>query len=325
MSTTEKALPPLPEAEAQRAEWEAGWSQYHDDSDPMPLLWEDGEAPERVLSLFTADQMHAYARAALAAQEQAEPVGYMSPKQTERITDPDGEFGVYIPMRKTPAGNFTLALYTHQPAAQPAQPVAVPTGRLDELDKRRIFDAIRDAYSLGYIDARNSKAIPGDNAPGYEGRKVETDHGNALIRSLEARRQSAQPVADRWHGDHNIESPNNACMHKGYCLTLKAQPVAVPDALLQDARVLAEHCHKAMEGMKAGSKEQLALCAAASFLEVLAASPAPEAREPLTREQISAIYCELTAKARKTKDPRHGDVLHIARAIEIAHGIKAAE
>lgn len=51
---------------------------------------------------------------------QQEPLGFISPKQVERIVDPDGEFGAYIPMRKTPAGNFTLAVYTHP--AQQAKP-----------------------------------------------------------------------------------------------------------------------------------------------------------------------------------------------------------
>lgn len=32
-----------------------------------------------------------------------------------------------------------------------------------------------------------------------------------------------QPQEPRWDGDDNIESPHNACMHKGYCLKLKAQ------------------------------------------------------------------------------------------------------
>lgn len=47
-----------------------------------------------------------------------EPLGFISPKQVERIVDPDGAFGAYIPMRKTSAGNFTLPLYAH-PAPQP--------------------------------------------------------------------------------------------------------------------------------------------------------------------------------------------------------------
>ena len=34
--------------------------------------------------------------------------------------------------------------------------------------------------------------------------------------------QQAEPVEPhRWEGDHNIESPFNACMHKHYCMTLK--------------------------------------------------------------------------------------------------------
>lgn len=48
-----------------------------------------------------------------AAVVQQEPLGFISPKQVELIGDPECEFGKYIPMRKTPAGNFTLALYTH--------------------------------------------------------------------------------------------------------------------------------------------------------------------------------------------------------------------
>lgn len=38
-------------------------------------------------------------------------VGYMSPKQLPLIVDPEDTSGVYIPLRKTSAGNFTLALY----------------------------------------------------------------------------------------------------------------------------------------------------------------------------------------------------------------------
>ena len=34
--------------------------------------------------------------------------------------------------------------------------------------------------------------------------------------------EQAEPVEpNRWEGDHDIESPNNACMHKGYCMSLK--------------------------------------------------------------------------------------------------------
>lgn len=62
---------------------------------------------------------------------------------------------------------------------------AVPPGyKPGPLAQRRVFDAIRGAYDLGYNDARNSESMPGDNAPGYKGRDVETDHGNALLRAL---------------------------------------------------------------------------------------------------------------------------------------------
>ena len=66
-------------------------------------------------------------------------------------------------------------------SASKQEPVA-----LGALAKRRIFDYIRGAYDLGYNDARNSRAIPGDGAPGYKGRDVEADHGSALFHALEA-------------------------------------------------------------------------------------------------------------------------------------------
>ena len=70
-------------------------------------------------------------------------------------------------------------------AEQPAPVQQEPT-HLSAIGKRRVFDYIRGAYDLGYNDARNAKAIPGDSAPGYKGRDVETDHGGALIHSLDA-------------------------------------------------------------------------------------------------------------------------------------------
>jgi hypothetical protein len=64
---------------------------------------------------------------------------------------------------------------------QAEQPVA-----LGPVAKRRVSDYIRGAYDLGYNDARNAKAVPGDGAPGYKGRDVEADHGGALLHALES-------------------------------------------------------------------------------------------------------------------------------------------
>jgi hypothetical protein len=78
---------------------------------------------------------------------------------------------------------------------EPAQkPVA-----LHAMAKRRIFDAIRGAYDLGYNDARGAQAAHGDSLPlpGYKGRDVEADHGGALISALEryiTLPAAAQPV-----------------------------------------------------------------------------------------------------------------------------------
>jgi hypothetical protein len=63
-----------------------------------------------------------------------------------------------------------------------------------QLGRRNIFDAIRGAYDLGYNDARNARAVPGDSAPGYDGRNVEADHGGALFNTLNRRLHTAQPA-----------------------------------------------------------------------------------------------------------------------------------
>lgn len=64
---------------------------------------------------------------------------------------------------------------------------------LGPLAKRNIYDAIRGAYDLGYNDARNARTVPGDSAPGYDGRSVEEDHGGALFNLLSKRLTPATP------------------------------------------------------------------------------------------------------------------------------------
>jgi hypothetical protein len=85
-------------------------------------------------------------------QPAQQPIGFMSEKQLDAIKDPEGEHGHYIPMRKTPAGNFTFALYaTPQPAAKQADPVA-----RDDLEQlQRLPETLREA-------AAHLIAEPGD-------------------------------------------------------------------------------------------------------------------------------------------------------------------
>lgn len=86
---------------------------------------------------------------------QPELLGFISPKQVERIVDPDGEFGAYIPMRKTPAGNFTLAVYTHH-AQQVKQP---PLGdeQIESLCPKFEDPRRREMWIIGYKAAHGIK------------------------------------------------------------------------------------------------------------------------------------------------------------------------
>jgi hypothetical protein len=69
------------------------------------------------------------------AAEAVQPIGYLSPKQLPRIVDPEGEFGTYIPMRKTPAGNFTLAVYAQAEAVQPLLAWAVERWQAEVMNR----------------------------------------------------------------------------------------------------------------------------------------------------------------------------------------------
>jgi len=89
--------------------------------------WAPDEAPQTPREGFEAGAKFGAAardKQWLDMLAQQVPIGFMSEKQVPLIKDPgDEESGRYIPMRKTPAGNFTLALY-----AAPVAQQAVPAG-----------------------------------------------------------------------------------------------------------------------------------------------------------------------------------------------------
>lgn len=104
---------------------------------------------------------------------QQEPIGFMSPKQAHLIKDPDDESGHYIPMRKTPAGLFTLALYTApQPQPQPlfGELIAQHPGLAEELAAcgempPEWFEGMPDEYRLAAWRIKNEPAQEPAAAP----------------------------------------------------------------------------------------------------------------------------------------------------------------
>lgn len=85
-------------------------------------------------------------------------VGFMSPKQLPKIVDPEGLFGAYIPMRKTAAGNFTLALYA-APSAAPAQDAPAIAAKPLEWDQDYGFQWTDKHHGFSIIEE------PGDDKP----------------------------------------------------------------------------------------------------------------------------------------------------------------
>lgn len=107
--------------------------------------------------------------AALAAAQQesqeSQLIGYMSPKQLPRVVDPDDESGTYIPMRKTPRGLFTLALYSAP--QQPAR-VALTDEQID--DTGNGLNGVQPPISRKERDRRIARAIErAHGIPGTDG------------------------------------------------------------------------------------------------------------------------------------------------------------
>ena len=144
MTPTPEALPPLPEPSAWHAIWNdadtgAGWDQWHDASDPMPSEWED--APDEVVPHFTADQMHAYARAALAAPQPldesalaVEALAHRIAWRYKKSTDP--AHSDTFTFNRATLMQFAEAIAVQPQAAQAVEPVAwreTIQGAIDEL------------------------------------------------------------------------------------------------------------------------------------------------------------------------------------------------
>ena len=204
-------------------------------------------------------------------------------------------------------------LYLHPPTPQPV----AQQDRLDALDKRRIFDAIRGAYDLGYSDARNAKTIPGDNAPGYAGRDCESDHGGALIRSLDARRMAPQPVAVPADEPSCLDAIRRALDGKGRFKPTPGEWVAddhrgwvhpmteVRTAEDRDngghsiVRVRADFsCTVGKSEYEWANAAFVSACSpknireVLAYIESLAAAPTAPAREPLTDERLQVMRQE---------------------------------
>jgi hypothetical protein len=71
---------------------------------------------------------------AMREAEMQAPTLYVSPEQMPRVVDSDDESGTYLPVRRTPAGKFTLGFYAApQPGAAKPSPILLTDQRVDHL------------------------------------------------------------------------------------------------------------------------------------------------------------------------------------------------
>lgn len=118
-------------------------------------------------------------------------------------------------------------------SAQPAEPVAVPDGlsRSDaEFWLRHRAEIIEALEVEGYriVSIANKVSLMD-----FDLDRIERD--------LAAPAAPAPQPAERWPGDDHIESPFNACQHRGYCLSLKAASPAAPAAPAAPVEPVGEH------------------------------------------------------------------------------------
>lgn len=164
------------------------------------------ESAEALLTSMDVQHLLVYKEidAALAASQQAleqtqvEALGFISPKQLSLICDPDEESGVYIPMRKTAAGNFTMALYaaTHPQATEPAPSTA---GEVSQF----LSDVLTAAGLIAH--GKQSKALGERLGAGVM-------RYRAALLSAPAMPAAAMPVGElttcncRWDGEKQVQS-----------------------------------------------------------------------------------------------------------------------
>ena len=125
------------------------------------------------------DQSITDLRSVIAEMEAGEPVGYVSSEQLTVIRDADdGISGVYMPMRKTPGGLFTLPLFTHPlPKAEPVvkdsfttertvkesltvEPVQEPVAWMVKLGDVECFECIKRDGSIPLYANPQPKSAP---------------------------------------------------------------------------------------------------------------------------------------------------------------------
>lgn len=100
--------------------------------------------PAAILALLDErDQL----QARLDAMGKGESVAFMSPEQLELIKDPEDESGHYIPLRKTAAGKFVMALYAAPKALAPLTDERQPL--------TKVLEAVREYLPPDGITAKD--------------------------------------------------------------------------------------------------------------------------------------------------------------------------
>jgi hypothetical protein len=162
----------------------------HPKDEALKLALDDLIAEYQMETSSFAKRVNEIFKQALAAQPPVQPVAFLANGTRFKISYDSRQSGGQIHGIPPELGGRWVAFVAAEDdchlklATPPAQPAVQEPVALHAMAKRRVFDAIRGAYDLGYNDARSARAVHGDSAPGYKGRDVEADHGGALFSAL---------------------------------------------------------------------------------------------------------------------------------------------
>ena len=121
----------------------------------------------------------------------AEPVAWCSPGQLANLMDVDVDGGVYLPIRKTERGNFTMPLYSASPEPVPATNQAGEVERLTHVIDRDRYVVAHCLVAINEAVAGRTWLLEGRGPYEWDDDDYRKEFGDAL-RSI---REAAEPLA----------------------------------------------------------------------------------------------------------------------------------
>lgn len=119
----------------------------------------DSESYPDIFSLDSLDPLKGKVQPLTASEQVQKPAAYVSLPQLEALNDPEGEYGNYLPVRKTPLGLFSQPLYT-TPQPTSRHPACKPNTKVNGGALKLALNVLRRAGKDEIADELEATAEP---------------------------------------------------------------------------------------------------------------------------------------------------------------------